>query len=61
MIGITLQFWEGARDINISVWITVFLVIVTIINLFGVRGYGEVEYILGILKIIAVIGFIITV
>ncbi|KAF3274268.1 hypothetical protein TWF970_008019 [Orbilia oligospora] len=58
--GITLQFWEGARDINISVWITVFLVIVTIINLFGVRGYGEVEYILGILKIIAVIGFIIT-
>ncbi|KAF3119254.1 hypothetical protein TWF703_003561 [Orbilia oligospora] len=58
--GITLQFWEGARDINISVWITVFLVIVTIINLFGVRGYGEVEYILGILKIIAVVGFIIT-
>ncbi|RVD80164.1 uncharacterized protein DFL_008070 [Arthrobotrys flagrans] len=58
--GITLQFWEGARDIHISVWITVFLVVVTIINLFGVRGYGEVEYILGILKIIAVIGFIIT-
>ncbi|KAK6357721.1 hypothetical protein TWF718_002030 [Orbilia javanica] len=58
--GITLQFWEGARNIHISVWITVFLVIVTLINLFGVRGYGEVEYILGILKIIAVIGFIIT-
>ncbi|KAF3940872.1 hypothetical protein ABW19_dt0209298 [Dactylella cylindrospora] len=58
--GITLQFWEGARDIHISVWITVFLVAVTIVNMFGVRGYGEVEYVLGIMKIIAVIGFIIT-
>ncbi|KAK6532097.1 hypothetical protein TWF694_003259 [Orbilia ellipsospora] len=58
--GITLQYWPGARDIHISVWITVFLVTVVIINLFGVRGYGEVEYVLGMLKIIAVIGFIIT-
>ncbi|KAJ6260056.1 hypothetical protein Dda_5702 [Drechslerella dactyloides] len=58
--GITLQFWEGARSVPISVWITVFLVAVTIVNLFGVRGYGEVEYTLGAIKIIAVIGFIIT-
>lgn len=57
--GITLQFWEGARNIHISVWITVFLVTVIVINLFGVRGYGEVEYVLGVVKIIAVVGFII--
>lgn len=28
------------------------------INIFGVRGYGEVEFVLGVFKIIAVIGFI---
>lgn len=57
--GITLQFWEGAQGVRISVWITVFLVAVTAVNLFGVRGYGEVEYVLGIMKVIAVMGFII--
>jgi yeast amino acid transporter len=37
--GITIQFWRD--DINIGVWITVFLVALTIIQVFGVRGYGE--------------------
>lgn len=59
--GITLQFWEGARDVHIAVWITVFLVSVAIVNIFGVRGYGEVEYVLGIMKVVAIIGFIIAV
>ncbi|KAF3924566.1 hypothetical protein ABW21_db0209585 [Orbilia brochopaga] len=53
-------FWEGAKHVAISAWISVFLVAVGIVNLFGVRGYGEVEYVLGITKITAVIGFIIT-
>jgi amino acid transporter len=37
--GITIQFWR--QDINIGVWISVFLVFLTIIQIFGVRGYGE--------------------
>jgi amino acid transporter len=41
------------------VWITVFLVLIVLINVFGVRGYGEVEFILGTIKVVAVIGFII--
>ncbi|KAH8909551.1 amino-acid permease inda1 [Coniochaeta sp. PMI_546] len=55
--SITIQFWR--TDINVGVWITVFLVVLSIIQIFGVRGYGEVEFILSIIKIAACIGFII--
>lgn len=61
--GVTIKFWtedaEGHVSINNGVWITVFLVLIVVINVFGVRGYGEVEFILGTLKVIAVTGFII--
>ncbi|KAL1968212.1 hypothetical protein VTN77DRAFT_2047 [Rasamsonia byssochlamydoides] len=55
--GITIQFWRD--DINIGVWITVFLVVLSAIQIFGVRGYGEVEFVLSIIKVVALIGFII--
>ncbi|KAF7887628.1 hypothetical protein EAF00_009922 [Botryotinia globosa] len=62
--GITIAFWtdpdnSGKPSVNVGVWITIFLVMVTIINLFGVKGYGEVEFVLGLIKVIAIIGFII--
>lgn len=57
--GITLQFWKAARDIDIGAWITVFLACLIAIQFFGVRGYGEVEFVLSIIKIIACTGFII--
>jgi hypothetical protein len=37
--GITIQFWRA--DLNIGIWIAVFLFILCIIQIFGVRGYGE--------------------
>jgi amino acid transporter len=55
--SITIQFWR--TDINVGVWITVFLVVLSVIQIFGVRGYGEVEFVLSIIKILACIGFII--
>lgn len=62
--GVTISFWTGndvddSVSINNGVWITIFLAIIVIINVFGVRGYGEVEFVLGTIKVIAVIGFII--
>jgi len=39
--GLTIQFWRD--DINIGVWIAVFLTILALIQIFGVRGYGEGE------------------
>ncbi len=61
--GITIRYWtedaSGHVSINNGVWITVFLALIILINVFGVRGYGEVEFALGLIKVIAVIGFII--
>ncbi|KAI1335131.1 amino-acid permease inda1 [Xylariaceae sp. FL0016] len=53
----TIQFWR--TDINVAVWVTVFLVVLSVIQIFGVRGYGEVEFILSMIKIAACTGFII--
>ncbi|MCJ1294283.1 hypothetical protein MMC34_005841 [Xylographa carneopallida] len=54
--GLTIDFWR--TDINIGVWIAVFLTILAAVQIFGVRGYGEVEFALSFLKIIGVLGFI---
>jgi yeast amino acid transporter len=55
--GITVNYWNSG--VNVGVFITIFLVVVVIINLCGVRGYGEAEFVFSITKVIAVIGFII--
>lgn len=72
--SLTIEYWR--TDINVGVWITVFLVALVIVQVFGVRGYGEgmhsllawggvtkwsisVEFVLGMIKIVAVLGFII--
>ncbi|KDN66449.1 putative amino acid permease, partial [Colletotrichum sublineola] len=55
--SITIKFWRD--DLNMGIWVTVFLAVLAIIQIFGVRGYGEVEFILSIIKIAACTGFII--
>lgn len=57
--SITMSFWEGARSVNPAAWVTLFLFLIISINLFGVKGYGEAEFVFSIIKVIAVIGFII--
>lgn len=54
--GITIDFWH---HYNIGIWIAVFLFLLTVIQFFGVRGYGEVEFVLSMVKILACTGFII--
>ncbi|EPY50432.1 cationic amino acid transporter Cat1 [Schizosaccharomyces cryophilus OY26] len=54
--AITFRFWT---DINSAAWISIFLVTVIIINLLGVRAYGEVEFVLSFIKVIATLGFVI--
>ncbi|RDL41140.1 Amino acid transporter-like protein [Venustampulla echinocandica] len=55
--SIVLEFWS----LPIPGWasITVFLTLIISINLFGVKIYGEAEYCFSIMKVTAVIGFII--
>lgn len=55
--SITISFWPGADGVNPAAWVTIFLAVVISINLFGVRGYGEAEFVFSIIKILAVVGF----
>merc|ERR1711964_559371 len=55
--AITLEYW----NLDLPQWaaITIFLMLIIGINLCGVKVYGEAEYTFSILKVTAVIGFII--
>jgi amino acid transporter len=55
--SITISYWPGAQSVNPAAWVTIFLVLIISINLFGVRGYGEAEFVFSIIKVTAVVGF----
>nr|OQO18997.1 hypothetical protein B0A51_12530 [Rachicladosporium sp. CCFEE 5018] len=57
--ALTISFWKKGAETNVGVWVTIFLVALCAIQVFGVRGYGEVEFVLAIIKVTATIGFII--
>jgi amino acid transporter len=41
--SITISFWEGSRGIDPTVWVTIFFVAITVINLFGVKGTFNIQ------------------
>ncbi|QRG39641.1 hypothetical protein FDK38_004090 [Candidozyma auris] len=55
--AITIQYWD--EKTNPAAYCAAFYFLIIMINLFGVKGYGEAEFIFSFLKILAVIGFII--
>jgi amino acid transporter len=55
---LTVEYWTGG-SVNNDAWVAVFLVLIVTINLFGVQGYGEAEFVFAIVKVVAVVGFII--
>ncbi|KAK6440682.1 histidine permease [Oleoguttula sp. CCFEE 5521] len=55
---LTIQYWSG-NTINPDAFVAIFLVLIVVINLFGVKGYGEAEFVFAIIKVVAVVGWII--
>ncbi|KAK6457031.1 amino acid permease-domain-containing protein [Scheffersomyces xylosifermentans] len=55
--SITIKYWNST--INSDVFVIVFWVAIVFITLLGVKGYGEAEFIFSLIKVLAVIGFII--
>jgi len=53
--SITVGYWNAG--IHRAIFVTIFLALIVTINLFGVKGYGEAEYMFSIIKITAVVGF----
>jgi amino acid transporter len=55
--GMTIAYWND--EINIAVWITIFLVVIVLINVFGAIGYAEEEFWASTLKLTATVIFLI--
>ncbi|KAJ4198917.1 histidine permease [Fusarium solani] len=52
----TIGYWN--EHLSQSIFVGIFLVAIIVINLFGVKAYGEAEFIFSIIKITAIVGFI---
>ncbi|KAG7105104.1 Amino-acid permease inda1 like protein [Verticillium longisporum] len=55
--GLVVAYWND--NISVAVWITVFLVAIIIVNIFGSIGYAEEEFWSSLLKLAAIIIFMI--
>lgn len=53
--SMTIQFWGSS--INPVVWVAIFYVVIVSINILGIKGYGEAEFIFSLIKVIAIVGF----
>lgn len=54
--SMTLDYWNVTAPK--AVFVTIFLLVIAVINLFGAKAYGEAEFIFAIVKVTAIIGFI---
>lgn len=54
--SMTVDYWDKSGTSN-AAWVAIFLVVIVSINLFGVKGYGEAEFVFSLIKVTAVIGF----
>ncbi|KAM4059786.1 amino acid permease [Hirsutella rhossiliensis] len=54
--SMTIRYWN--EELPSAIFVAIFLSAIMLINLFGVKGYGEAEFTFSIVKVIAVIGFI---
>ncbi|KAM5483702.1 hypothetical protein MaudMau93_006209 [Microsporum audouinii] len=53
--GKTNVIWEVGEKVDTAVWITVFIVLIALINLFPVKYFGMLEYVVGSVKMIFII------
>lgn len=56
--ALVIQYWVSRETVNPGVWITIFIVVIVLINIFGVKIFGEFEFWLSCLKVIIVLGLI---
>ncbi|KAM3163079.1 General amino-acid permease GAP1 [Lachancea thermotolerans] len=56
--SITVNYWGTPAKYRDG-FVALFYVVIVIINMFGVKGYGEAEFVFSIIKVTTVVGFII--
>lgn len=57
--ALVIQFWLPRETVNPGVFIAIFLVVILVINLLGIKYFGEVEFWLSSFKILVMIGLMI--
>lgn len=57
VVGQVIQYWTHA--VPLAAWISIFFVIITCSNMFPVKVYGEIEFWIASIKVIAVVGWLI--
>lgn len=57
VVGQVIEYWSST--VPLAVWISIFWVVITILNMFPVRFYGEIEFWIAGIKILAVMGWLI--
>lgn len=57
VVGQIIEYWTYA--VPIGAWIAIFFVILTTANMFPVKFYGEIEFWISFLKVVAVFGWLI--
>jgi len=55
--SIYVSYW--LPDVYPAVWISIFFVLPILFNMFNVRKYGEIEFILTSFKVISIVGIVI--
>jgi amino acid transporter len=53
--AMTIDYWNPG--VSPAAWVAIFWLLIVVINFFGVRGYGEAEFVFALIKVVAVIGF----
>ncbi|KAI8073885.1 amino acid permease/ SLC12A domain-containing protein [Gongronella butleri] len=56
-VAMIMEFW--ITSVNSVIWSVICLVILVLINVFAVKGYGEIEYWISFVKILTIVAFII--
>ncbi|AMD19255.1 HBR354Wp [Eremothecium sinecaudum] len=53
--SITIKFWN--RSVNSDVWVTIFYICLLCANMLDVKSFGETEFVLSMVKIVAILAF----
>ncbi|GJN76625.1 hypothetical protein PLIIFM63780_000111 [Purpureocillium lilacinum] len=54
--ALTIQYWN--QSLSPAIFVTIFLFVIAGINLMGIKGYGEAEFLFSTIKVTAIVGFI---
>lgn len=53
--SITIRYWN--QSINSDAWVAIFFVMIGLANMLDVKSFGETEFVLSMVKILAIVGF----